>query len=398
MESYDLVVIGGGPIGSTLAKEVAKAGKKVLIVERKKNIGYPNHCSGMVSREFVKEFPLKENLILNRIKGSKVFSLNNKSTQFKREQEFAIVINRIAFDKELFEEATSLGVNYLLGTSLSSYKREKGKVLLFLNGNEKKEIMAKTVAIATGASSSIKKMFGFNNEGRRIITFQTEELFTVEDQEMVYIYMNNEITRNWFAWVIPLGNGYCRIGLGTEDNGNIIEKFNLLKEKWIMMQGKEISLSSPVVWSIPIGLSRNTVIDNCIIVGDAALQTKPFSGGGLYTGMLSAKIAAQTLIKAFDIDDFSRQSLYSYERNWRKAVGREIKIEQTLRDIYETLSDNDKSEIIKNFDEKKLGVIVDKYGMIDEPWKAGFRIALQGKDIIIKYLKQKINKIFTTSK
>lgn len=393
MESYDLVVIGGGPIGSTLAKEVAKAGKKVLIVERKKNIGYPNHCSGMVSREFVKEFPLKESLILNRIKGSKVFSFNNNSTQFKRAHEFAIVINRIAFDKELFEEAISLGVNYILGTSLSSYRRENGELVLLLNGNEKTEIVTKTVAIATGASSSIKKMFGFKDEGRRIITFQTEEPFSVEDQEMAYIYMNNEIARNWFAWVIPLGNGYCRIGLGTEDNGNIVEKFNLLKEKWIIMQEKEIKLSNPVVWSIPIGLSRNTVIDNCIIVGDAALQTKPFSGGGLYTGMLSAKIAAQTVITAININDFSRQALYSYERNWRKAVGREIKIEQILRDIYETLSDNDKSEIIKSFDEKNLEVIINKYGIIDEPWKAGFRIALRGKDIITKYLKRKINKI-----
>lgn len=387
------MVIGGGPIGSTLAKEVAKAGKKVLIVERKKNIGYPNHCSGMVSREFAKEFPLKENLILNRIKGSKVFSFNNNSIQFKRAQEFAIVINRIAFDKELFEEAISLGVNYILGTSLSSYRREKDELVLLLNRNEKTEIVTKTVAIATGASSSIKKMFGFKDEGRRIITFQTEEPFSVEDQEMAYIYMNNEIARNWFAWVIPLGNGYCRIGLGTEDNGNIIEKFNLLKEKWMIMQGKEIRLSNPVVWSIPIGLSRNTVTDNCIVVGDAALQTKPFSGGGLYTGMLSAKIAAQTLIEAIDMNDFSRQTLYSYERNWRKTVGREIKIEQILRNIYETLSDNDKSEIIKSFDEKNLEVIINKYGIIDEPWKAGLRIVFRGKDIITKYLKRKINKI-----
>lgn len=399
MKEYDLVVIGGGPIGSTLAKEVSIKGKSVLIVDRKKNIGYPNHCSGLVSKEFLKVFPIEEELILNHIKGAKVYSYDNNSIHFKSSRDFAVVIDRVNFDIALFNEAISSGADFILGSSIKSFRRESNILVLNLDGEIKDIISAKIVALATGAGSSLKKLFGFSDSVKRIITFQTEEKFEVEDTEITYIYMNNKIARNWFAWVIPLGNGYARIGFGDDMPGqDISHKFSALKEEWELLKRSNLQISKPSVWSIPIGLSKETAIDNCIIVGDAATQNKPFSGGGLYTGMLSAKIASSIICNSIDSNDFSKKTLDKYHESWQRTVGKEIRLEMILREIYENLNDNDRSLIVQNFNIKKLNKIVSKYGIIDLPWKAGFRIAFMGKGILTKYLKNKIQKLFRTSK
>lgn len=398
MEKYDLVIIGGGPIGSTLAREVAVKGKRVLVIERKKNIGYPNHCSGMVSDEFLETFPLPGNLILNHIKGANVFSFDNKSITFRKKEDFAVVIDRIGFDGFLYEEASSKGAEYILGGVVTSYDRVENGFIIHAKGEEDFEIHTHLVAIATGASSSIKRMFDFSDQGFSIQTIQTEETFNLDDPEMVNIYMNNEIAHNWFAWVIPVNKNRARIGFGTDIKGNLIEDFHKLKSSWKILNITELKLENPVLWHIPIGYIRETVKDNCILVGDSARQIKPFSGGGLYTGLLSAKFASEVIVESIEKKDYSKEFLLKYEKKWKETVGKEIKAELIIRDVYVNLSDSEKSKIIERFPQDTLNEITKKFGLIDTPWKAGFRILYNLKGMLFKYFVRKLSMLFRVSR
>ena len=76
-----------------------------------------------------------------------------------------------------------------------------------------------------------------------------------------------------------------------------------------------------------------------VVVGDAAGQVKPTTGGGIYYGLLCADIAASNLHRALDNDDLSAKNLASYEREWKKKLGRELKIGYYARKFYEHLSD-----------------------------------------------------------
>ncbi len=398
MEKYDLVIIGGGPIGSTLALEVAIKGKRVLVIERKKNIGYPNHCSGMVSNEFLETFPLPGDLILNHIKGANVFSFDNKSITFRKKEDFAVVIDRIGFDGFLHEEASSKGAEYILGAVVTSYDSVENGFIIYAKGEEDFEIHTNLVAIATGASSSIKKMFGFSDEGFSIQTIQTEETFNPDDPEMVNIYMNNEIAHNWFAWVIPINKNRARIGFGTDIKGNLIEDFHKLKSSWKILNITELKLENPVLWHIPIGYIKETVKDNCLLVGDSARQIKPFSGGGLYTGLLSAKFASEVIVESIEKKDYSKEFLLKYEKKWKGTVGKEIKAELIMRDVYVNLSDSEKSKIIERFPQDTLNEITKKFGLIDTPWKAGFRILYNLKGMLFKYFVRKLSMLFRVSR
>ena len=86
-----------------------------------------------------------------------------------------------------------------------------------------------------------------------------------------------------------------------------------------------------------------------MVVGDAAGQVKPTSGGGIYYGLLCADIAADTLHRALQEGDFSAGMLSRYERKWKKRLGRELKIGYWARRMFERLSDGQIDRIFDKF-------------------------------------------------
>jgi geranylgeranyl reductase family protein len=391
VDKFDVVIIGGGPIGSAVAKNLGENGVSVAVLERKEDIGLPSHCSGLVSMAFAELVNMPENLILNRIKGGAIFSFKDNLFKFKRLNEYAIVIDRAGFDKYIADLAADKGAKYVFNANVKSYERVKDYLRIYFNNPAENYLDAHIVVIATGGSLSLKKMFGFNNSPKEDVkTVQVETEFEVDDSEIVYVYMNNSVSHNWFSWVIPVNKNWARIGLGTDKNENLSQMLDKLTHTWPLLKGKKIDLLHRVVWHIPTGFAKETVKDNILIVGDAAFQVKPFSGGGLYTGTLSAFFASKAIINALQKGDFTKTTLGTYESLWRSVVGKEIRREKIIRDIYRTLNDVDKDLILKNLNRKKVVEILENSGKIDEPWKAGFQLIIQIKTILFKYIRRKL--------
>jgi flavin-dependent dehydrogenase len=116
----------------------------------------------------------------------------------------------------------------------------------------------------------------------------------------------------------------------------------------LVAEGKIVSAEAELSYGgIPLKPLAKTYSDRLVVVGDAAGQVKPTTGGGIYYGLLCADITADTLHRALQSDDLSLRSLSQCEREWRKKLWRELEIDYYARKFYERLGD---SQIDRIFD------------------------------------------------
>jgi digeranylgeranylglycerophospholipid reductase len=346
--------------------------------------------------EFLKEAGVSEKNILNCIKGAKVFSYKENCIHFKRETRYAAVIDRIGFDLEMEERLKKANANVFYSSFVSDVKLDKNEALITLIDG--RTFASKVVVVATGATNTFQKLFDMKaDKSEDIYTVQVDAELTVEDREIVYIYMNNDIAHNWFAWVIPTQGNYVRIGFGTDKKGNILKKLDELFSTWSMLKGVA-RVGKPVVWNIPIRIAKETVFKNVLFVGDAARQVKPFSGGGLLTGFVAANLATEAIERSLESSAMNSSNFYStlstYDKVWRKELEDEFKKELFLRNIYRTLTDEDKDIIIKSIDEKAIDVVL-KYGYMDKPSVAGYKLLLAFSKIPLLYISRKVHNTFS---
>jgi len=189
---------------------------------------------------------------------------------------------------------------------------------------------------------------------------------TADDEtrpECVHLYLGRDVAPGFFAWVIPTHERTLRIGLcSTEQSFDRLRRLmRRLSERYAT------SLLDFSVGSIPLGPPSSTVADGIMIVGDAAGQVKPTSGGGIYPGVLSAKIAGTVAAQAVQQNDTSVTALTPYDTKWRAAVGRELATGWRIRQTLNALSDADLNELIAVLNDKRMLEIITQYGDMDRP-------------------------------
>jgi geranylgeranyl reductase family len=390
VEKFDVIVIGGGPIGCNVASNLASAGLSVSVLEAKTRIGFPNHCSGLVPIEFLELTNLDKSLILNYINGAEVFSYKESNFSFKRESPYAVVIDRSNFDIFMEQRAKRNGAKFFYNAHIENIENTSDKLSITLtNGNS---FEARVLVVATGATNAIQRMLNVDMGGETIYTAQVDTEIELPQTEIAYIYMNNKISHNWFSWIIPTNGKKARVGFGTDIGKNLLYKLDELFKSWSKLS-KAKAIDKPVVWSIPIGIAKQTVFKNVLFVGDSARIVKPFSGGGLLTGFIAGNILSDTIIKAFSGNpkDFYKM-LRQYDKRWKKILLPEFKKEIILRDIYKTLTDEDKDTIVKNLNKDKVSETLVRYGFMDKPAITGLKLLLTNPQIPLTYLKRKISR------
>ncbi|MFC2034314.1 NAD(P)/FAD-dependent oxidoreductase [Chloroflexota bacterium] len=339
----DVVVIGGGPVGSHLAYRLVSMGHEVVVVEQKEKLGEPVCCTGIISQECVDSFSINRDVIFRQVSSARIFSPSGKSLNLRRNNPQACVVNRSAFNESLANRAQSVGVEYVLGSKVNSLDVNSEKVCLevLTSGGEADAIESKVAVIATGFSSNIIKGFGRFDDSVAGVQAEVE----TNGVDEVEVYMGQEIAPGFFAWLVPTLPQKALVGLLSRRTPQVFLKRLMAS---LMDQGKIVSDYVPLTYGgislKPVSRSYN---DRVIAVGTAAGQIKPTTGGGIYYGLLCADIAAENLHYALVKDDFSAKNLSNYEKSWKKKLGRELRIGYQARKFYELLSDQ---QIDKIFD------------------------------------------------
>ncbi|BBL61335.1 dehydrogenase [Methanobrevibacter arboriphilus] len=362
---YDVAIVGGGPIGSTLAYKIAKEGYKVAILDKKKEIGIPLQCAGIVSKKLMDVNEIPDNLILNSVKGAYLHSSNNTLKVEKNHTE-AFIIDRIAYDKFLAERAVNNGVKFFNQYKVTYIDSDNG----IIRCQNNMEVSAKIIVGADGSksfvSSLINEKFNYFNASQYLVEINTssrDNMINTNAVEFVDLFAISKILPG-FLWCIPTSDSSFRVGLFSnnsyKDQKEILNSFLDNDERF-----KESSIIEKYHGKIPIFDKNKKIIkDRILLIGDAASQLKPTTGGGLIIGFDTTNLAKDAIIKSLDNDNIN--FLKDYEQNFKKKYAKELNYQIRVQKTLENLSDNDLDFMFTKLKEKNAEEIISKYGDMDK--------------------------------
>ena len=344
IDSYDVIVVGGGPSGSQIAYKLAGMGYIVGVVERKATLNGDVCCTGLVSRECVEKYSIPESVIYHWANSATLYPPSGKPIHIQRDTPQVAVLNRAAFNQIWAQRAQKAGVEYRFGCNLKGIVREKGRVTAEVSRHgEVFTLQSRAIVIATGFGTQLLDNLGLGGAGDFVMGAQAE--IESKDIDEVEVYFGNEVAPGFFAWLVPTSPGKALVGLlARRDNAFYLRK--LLDS--LSADGKIASVDVKMNFGgVPLKPLPHTRSDNLLVIGTAAGQVKPITGGGIYFGLICADMAANTLKRAFETGNLTAHGLAAYERAWRRKLAGELRTGYWARKAYEMLSDRQVSRIFE---------------------------------------------------
>ncbi len=334
--NYDVIVIGAGPVGSHTACRLAQLGYRTAVLERQPYVGHKLCCTGIIGRECYDSFSIDPSCIVREAKSAKLFSPSGDFIRISRDQTQAYIVDRPSLDRMLADKAREQGADYHLSSKVSDISISSAGASLTVAGEGSSNLIeGKVAVIASGFASPLPQMLGLGKINHLISGAQTEaESDLIEETE---VYFSHRIAPGFFAWAVPSSEDKVRVGLFAKKNpGVYLQK--LINE--LTAAGKLKSDSKAISYGgIPLKPLRRTYGERVLVVGDAAGQVKPTTGGGIYYGLLSADHAVDTINEAFTRNDFSKKQFARYQKRWKATLGRELMIDYYARRLYNRFSD-----------------------------------------------------------
>ena len=373
MLEYDVVIVGGGPIGGHIASEIASKKFKVAVFEKNKEIGKPINCAGLVTpRVFdILDIP-KDPVIQNEIKGANIHSPSGNVLTIGGDKVHALVIDRSKFDKEIIKKSEKKGADVFVNNGVLSAQRIENYVEL--RTSQKQDIKCKLLIGADGPHSKIRDRFALSEPKEFLRGIGAEITNTNLNPNFVEIFVGKNIAPGFFAWIIPTNKKgkEARVGLCISQKTTHPPKqyfSNFLKSNLTQQFFEKMEITKYIAGIIPLGALKKTFDSNVLVVGDAAAQVKPTSGGGIFTGLLCANHCSSVTIEALQKREYTSRILKKYHKLWSDDIGRELYLGMKFRKIYKRLSNKQFDKYIEKFQNPKISEIITKHGDIDYPSK-----------------------------
>ncbi|MFD1569501.1 geranylgeranyl reductase family protein [Halorubrum laminariae] len=320
---YDFVVVGAGPPGSRFARRAAAAGSDVLVLE-KGRVGEPLACSGHVSDDIWEFVPddARERLLQNSVYGARfhVGGPESRASPFYKREPVSNVIDRVGMDRRLAVAARDAGADVREGHTVVSVEERADRVAVeaSVGDGDTERFEARMIAGCDGPTSRVRRSLDLPEPDELlhgVLAFDDEP----DDGDLVDVHLT---APTFFAWRIPRGDAGVEYGLAAPPGEDVSARFDALTDAYGVTTDRFCS------GAIPIGPPDRVTTDRAFLIGDAAAQTKPFTGGGILYGMTAADAAAET------IDPADPDTLADYESAWRDELGTEIRLGHAIRSCY----------------------------------------------------------------
>lgn len=330
----DVLVIGAGPIGSYTARALARQGYRVTVLEKRPYLGSPVCCAGIISPQCAKMLNLEKLPTLSSFSGARIFSPRGRTIELERSSTQALAVDRGFLDLAMAESAQSAGAKFIFGSKASRVEAGKEDITVYTDNNSMPSFKSRLVVVAAGFSPRLTAALHLGKPADFAIGAQAQ--VEIPGSMPLTVFTSGFFTPGFFSWLEPLGNGIALAGLLCRKN--TATHFNRFLH-YLKETSQIISTGKPQYRGVSLKPLSRTHGDRVLVIGDAAGQVKPITGGGIFYGLKAADCAVNIIRSAFKQGDFSARELAGYQKEWKKVIGRDIRLGRLARNIYEKLDE-----------------------------------------------------------
>ncbi len=301
-ETFDCVVVGGGPSGSTAARHLAQQGRTVLLLDRQGRI---KPCGGAIPPRLIRDFDIPDSLICAKANEARMIAPSDRRVRMPIEGGYVGMVNRESFDEWLRARAETAGALRRTGTFDRIERDADGSALVLYRpaGAAKDDpvisVRARTIIGADGARSNVAAQTVKGADQQRYV-FAYHEIIKAPangtadfEANRCDVWYQGKLSPDFYAWIFPHGDT-ASIGVGSMQKG-----FSLRTAVTALRRISGLSDCETVrTEGAPIPLKPMKRWDNgrdVVLAGDAAGVVAPASGEGIYYAMEGGRLAAEAV-------------------------------------------------------------------------------------------------------
>ena len=326
-EKYDVIVVGAGPAGSVTARFAVENGASVFMLERDREPGIPVRCAEGVSHEGIAPFiDIDESWISAKIDVACLHSPDGTNARMYNNG-VGYVLERRLFDKALCDVACKHGAELLTKADVIGllWKNDKITGVEFKYFGKIHEVKCDLVIGADGVESRVGRWAGMKT-AVRLEDIDSSVQYTLTDIKVekgcVDFFFGTEIAPGGYIWIFPKSENSANVGIGI--SGHLSHKKGPQEylDEFIEKTFPKAKKTYTVCGGVPTAATLKEIVrDNIMLVGDAARQVNPLTGGGIAQGMIAGSIAGKVAAEAVQIGRFDKKFLKKYRKEWDKQLG-----------------------------------------------------------------------------
>ncbi|MBE0511810.1 NAD(P)/FAD-dependent oxidoreductase [Candidatus Bathyarchaeota archaeon] len=338
---YDTIVTGAGPAGLTAARIISNSGFEVAVFEKARYLG-AKPCGEAISKQTLEDALMapSSDIIAQEIRCASIYAPNRKNITIKEEIAAGYVVNKAMFLQCLAEKAVEAGAKIYMNQAVVDLEHKGTAVKVTTSKDEQQTNL---LLGADGFTSIVPRKLGFEKSGEREIIPCVQYLMEncdLSDPQATEFYFGNEVAPLGYAWIFPKGNGKAKVGIGVRGRPAkpYLDKF-IKQNSGIFAKARRIWVeAAPVTIS---GLSDKIVDDNVMLVGEAAGQVIPLTGGGIHSSIVGGRMAGETAVEALEEENLSYSKLVKYAEHYNEHWGKRIRDSLRALKVLEKLNDSD---------------------------------------------------------